>query len=142
METGLKLVILLDDWCMVISQPSHTNRGILHLLSGDAIHVIIISTKFSAQFPHAFRDPHEVWHSRPSSVKVKAGEGLVCLASMTCSRAQKIGAYQSEEFLAYVTSHMSKLSMEKMRLWRELSCYTPGKCWLLALIGLQVISSW
>ena len=42
METGLELVILLDDWCMVISQPSHTNRGILHLLSGDAIHVVML----------------------------------------------------------------------------------------------------
>ena len=40
METGLELVILLDDWCMVISQPSHTNRGIL--LSGDAIHVVML----------------------------------------------------------------------------------------------------
>ena len=27
---------------------------------------------------------------------VNAGEGLVCLASMTCSRAQKIGAYHSD----------------------------------------------
>ena len=34
-----------------------------------------------------------VWRSRPSALNT--GEGLVCLASTTCSRAQKIGAYQS-----------------------------------------------
>ena len=35
-----------------------------------------------------------VWRSRPSALN--AGEDLVCLASTTCSRAQRIGAYQSD----------------------------------------------